>query len=570
MIGTEANVLDRILAERAARLKVAGATFGSRLPSLRSAPLVPLASPAPSGVAPGAGEHAPFQPAAQAHGPALFEIKRRSPSRGVIAEGLNAVEQAERYHRGGARAFSVLTESEWFGGSLEDLIAVKERFPDCAVLRKDFLQLPEELEVSFRAGADAVLLIAAALAREDIAAMLEQAAALGLAALVELHDRADLEKVAPLKPTLVGINSRDLRSFKVDKLTPPALAAEISWNCRLVFESGIGGYEDAYFAGCSGFHGVLVGESAMRNPERVPEILAGLEDAYGVARARGRSRVSACRGNPRFWGELASRRAALQMGRARPLVKICGLTTAADARLAAECGADLLGFVFADSPRRAEAALLEEIADLRCLKVAVVQADDARCSHQGSAHRRSGARHGRHPDGSTDARAAASPDTDTDTRADTRADTGRAELQPEVARLLERGLLDAVQFHGGEQPADCLALAYPYYKAVRVRDARDLELACEYRSPRVLIDAFDPERAGGTGKRINPELVRRAAERGALWLAGGLTPENIGAIVAEYRPELVDVSSGIEGAAGRKDPDKLKRYMEEIADVCTV
>ncbi len=537
MIGTEANMLDRILAERAARLKVAGATFGSRLPSLRSAPLVPLAppaSPASSGVAPGAGEHAPFQPAAQAHGPALFEIKRRSPSRGVIAEGLNAVEQAERYHRGGARAFSVLTESEWFGGSLEDLIAVKERFPDCAVLRKDFLQLPEELEVSFRAGADAVLLIAAALAREDIAAMLEQAAALGLAALVELHDRADLEKVAQLKPTLVGINSRDLRSFKVDKLTPPALAAEITWNCRLVFESGIGGYEDAYFAGCSGFHGVLVGESAMRNPERVPEILAGLEDAYGVARARGRSRVSACRGNPRFWGELASRRAALQMGRARPLVKICGLTTAADARLAAECGADLLGFVFAESPRRAEAALLEEIADLRCLKVAVVQADDARAG------------------------------------ADTARPDARTELQPEVARLLERGLLDAVQFHGGEQPADCLALAYPYYKAVRVRDARDLELACEYRSPRVLIDAFDPERAGGTGKRINPELVRQAAERGALWLAGGLTPENIGAIVAEYRPELVDVSSGLEGAAGRKDPDKLKRYMEEIADVCTV
>ncbi len=532
MSAERGDILRRILDDRCSRLAALGPQLGCTIPAERSVPVVP-------------------PPAATSRhgGPALFEIKRRSPSRGAIAAGLDAVAQAERYHLHAARAFSVLTESAYFGGSLDDLVAVKARFPGCCVLRKDFLQREDEIDVSYRAGADLVLLIAAALEEAELEALHAAASAQGIGALVELHDRADLEKVRGLKPPLVGINSRDLRTFRVDRLAPLALAAEIEWDCTLVYESGIGGYEDALVAAASGFEGVLVGEAAMRSPELVGEVLAGQSDGLaaasfkaGVSAAEGgnggdragkgqnggNSRRGAagfgrggCLGNPRFWAELMRRRAPAAHNCRRPLVKICGLVHADDGRLAAELGADVLGFVFADSPRRADPALLEELADLQCLKVAVVQ-------------------------------------------------SSAGGLAREVCRLLHAGLLDAVQFHGDEAPAQCLQRAFPYYKALRLRGTADLHAARTYGSPRVLVDAFDPHRAGGTGKRIAPELVQAAAEHGPLWLAGGLSPGNIAAIIRAYRPELVDVSSGVELTAGRKDAAKLERYMKEIRHAVTV
>ncbi|TVR87324.1 MAG: phosphoribosylanthranilate isomerase, partial [Spirochaetaceae bacterium] len=166
------------------------------------------------------------------------------------------------------------------------------------------------------------------------------------------------------------------------------------------------------------------------------------------------------------------------------------------------------------------------------------------------------------------------------------------DLPPEVQELLRAGLLDAVQLHGDERPEDCLSLGFPYYKALRLGGATGAnssggaagraagvaasgsgnqppERIRDYRCPRVLLDAFVPGQAGGTGKRIDRDLVEQAASMGPLWLAGGLNPDNIAEIIRDHRPELIDASSGLESAPGRKDPARMKRYFQEIQNATT-
>jgi indole-3-glycerol phosphate synthase/phosphoribosylanthranilate isomerase len=483
-----AGILERIVTRRRERVRGEGHTLGAAVPQVRRVPRVPF----------GEGQ-APFL---------ICEIKRRSPSSGDIAPGLDAGAQTDSYARAGVRHFSVLTEEDHFAGSLADLVAVKERHPDCAVLRKDFILDEQDLEVSDRAGADAVLLIAALHDTPSLARLGHRARELGLEVLVEVHDSEDLAKTRALQPRLVGINSRDLRTFRTDPLDTLALRSGINWPARAVFESGITTREEALVALSAGFEGLLVGEAVVRRPELASE----LQQALGSPLA-GR----------RFWPRLAARRAARLTGSCpdgrRPLVKICGLTRPEDARLAAGLGADLLGFVFAPSPRRAEPALLRELRDLPALKVGVVVGD-----------------------------------------------RGRPEaLAPGVRALLDQGLLDALQLHGEEGPAECLDFGFPYYKAVRIRKREEVARCRSYHSPRVLADAWSESARGGTGRRIREDLVAALAKQGPLWLAGGLGPDNVREAVRRYRPELVDASSLLEQAPGQKDRTLVERFFAEVA-----
>jgi indole-3-glycerol phosphate synthase/phosphoribosylanthranilate isomerase len=203
----------------------------------------------------------------------------------------------------------------------------------------------------------------------------------------------------------------------------------------------------------------------------------------------------------------------------RPLVKVCGITRTSDAEAARALGADALGFVLAPSKRRAEPSLLRDLEGLDILKIAVVVTGN---------------------------------------------DGGGRQLDPAVQELLARGLVDAVQFHGDETPEECADVAFPYFKALRIRGPGDVEALRYYRSPRVLADAWFPAAAGGTGSRIPAELAREAARTGPLWLAGGIRPENVGEILDGLAPELIDSSSGLEESPGRKDPARLKVFFEEI------
>jgi indole-3-glycerol phosphate synthase len=193
----------------------------------------------------------------------IAEFKRRSPSAGELREGADVAEVVRAYERAGAAALSVLTEGPHFGGSLEDLRAarVASALP---ILRKDFIVDPYQLHEAVASGADAVLLIVAALSRNDLASLHEQALALGLDALVEVHDAEELEVALSVGVELVGVNNRDLRDFSVDVTRTSLLMRQVPAGVTVVSESGIASSEQVRVLGREGVSAVLVGESLMR------------------------------------------------------------------------------------------------------------------------------------------------------------------------------------------------------------------------------------------------------------------------------------------------------------------
>ena len=196
------------------------------------------------------------------HPAVIAEIKRASPSAGEIAD-LDPGATARALERAGAAAVSVLTEPRHFDGSLSDLRAarMKAKVP---ILRKDFLVHPAQLIEARAAGADAVLLITACLSDSELRAMLQTASDLGLAALLETHSEADLERALASDAAIVGVNARDLESLDVDEDLALALAARIPADRTVVFESGIHTRAQVERALEAGAHAILVGEALMR------------------------------------------------------------------------------------------------------------------------------------------------------------------------------------------------------------------------------------------------------------------------------------------------------------------
>lgn len=193
----------------------------------------------------------------------IAEVKRASPSAGAIHAGLDAPAQARRYADAGAAAISVLTDGPGFGGSLDDLVAVRA-VVDVPLLRKDFVLDRYQLLEARAAGADAALLIVAALAPDALRRLLDGCAELGLSALVEAHDLAEAERAVAAGARIVGVNNRDLRTFQVDLAASerilPALPAEV----RGVAESGVRTPEDARRLRRAGAANLLVGEALVR------------------------------------------------------------------------------------------------------------------------------------------------------------------------------------------------------------------------------------------------------------------------------------------------------------------
>jgi indole-3-glycerol phosphate synthase len=220
----------------------------------------------------------PFADALARPGMAVIaEFKRRSPSAGSLREAPDLVEIVRAYERGGARALSVLTEGPNFGGSLDDLRAAKDAC-GLPVLRKDFVVDPYQVHEARAAGADAILLIVAALSQPDLARLHELAGEVGLDVLVEVHDAEELRRAAALGAPLIGVNNRDLRDFSVDVSRTFALLEQMPPGVTVVSESGIAAAEQLAELGRRGVEAVLVGESLMRaeHPEAaLRELLAG-------------------------------------------------------------------------------------------------------------------------------------------------------------------------------------------------------------------------------------------------------------------------------------------------------
>jgi indole-3-glycerol phosphate synthase len=196
----------------------------------------------------------------------IAEFKRRSPSAGALAEEVHVGEIVTAYEQGGASALSILTEELNFAGSLADLRAARQA-SELPILRKDFILDPYQLYEAVLAGADAVLLIVAALDSEQLAALHDEAHALGLDVLVEVHDHAELDAALAVHAEIVGINNRDLRDFSVDVRRTSRLLADIPGGVVVVSESGIAGPEQVAELEQQGVHALLVGEALMRAPD---------------------------------------------------------------------------------------------------------------------------------------------------------------------------------------------------------------------------------------------------------------------------------------------------------------
>jgi indole-3-glycerol phosphate synthase len=201
----------------------------------------------------------------------IAEIKRRSPSKGDLDPGLQADLVAKDYVTGGAACLSVLTDVDFFGGSVADLAAAREA-SGLPVLRKDFTVQEADVVDARLMGADAVLLIAAGLSDDELLACHARAGALGLAALVEVHDEEELSRALGVGAGLIGVNQRDLRTFQVDHERACTLAARIPPGVVAVAESGIRDAADARRLAEAGYDAILVGETLMRAADRTAQL----------------------------------------------------------------------------------------------------------------------------------------------------------------------------------------------------------------------------------------------------------------------------------------------------------
>ena len=203
----------------------------------------------------------------------IAEVKRRSPSKGDLAADLDPAEVAREYAEGGAACLSVLTDVDHFGGSPADLQAARAAVA-LPVIRKDFTVCLHDVYDARLMGADAVLLIAAALNDDELAGFAAAASDVGLTALFEIHDEAELERALAVDAKVIGVNQRDLVTFEVDQERAVRMAPQIPEGLVRVAESGVRGPEDAAILYAAGFDAILVGESVVTAGERAAAVRA--------------------------------------------------------------------------------------------------------------------------------------------------------------------------------------------------------------------------------------------------------------------------------------------------------
>ncbi len=401
----------------------------------------------------------------------VMEVKMASPSEGAIRAKADPAAQALAY-AGVADAISVLTDGPFFGGSLEDLAAVR-RVYDGPILAKDFVIDPRQVAEARAFGADAVLAMLSVLDDDAARTVLAAAEALGMDVLVEAHDAAEVRRAVALGAPLIGINNRDLRTLEVDLATTERLSHLVPADRILVAESGIATRADV-------------------------ERLASHADAFlvGTALMRAARPAEAAR--------------ALAFGR----VKVCGITSQADADAAVAAGASFLGLVMV--PGTPRAVTRETMAGISGAPLVGVF---------------------------------------------------RNAKLPEVAVAARELGLAAVQLHG-EEDADYLralrALLLPEETEIWATGAVGDDLpAPRDGADRILFDTKVSGRTGGTGQAFDWDRIRDRPELGAALLAGGLNPGNARE-AARVGAWALDLCSGVEASPGRKDPAKLAAFFEAL------
>ncbi|KAH6883125.1 anthranilate synthase component 2 [Alternaria rosae] len=454
----------------------------------------------------------------------MAEIKRASPSKGIISLSACAPAQARLYAKAGASTISVLTEPEWFKGSIDDLKAVRQSLEGMpnrpAVLRKEFIFEEYQILEARLAGADTVLLIVKMLDEAVLKKLYDYSRSLGMEPLVEVQNADETEIAVKLGAQVIGVNNRNLVNFEVDMETTNRLINMVPKETILCALSGIAGPKDVEPYIKSGVGAVLVGEALMR----------ASDTAQFIAELLGGS-------STKKTGTTSS-----------PMVKICGTRSAEAARAAIEAGADLIGMILAPGTKRtvtAETAL--EISETVHKTRKPVVSKSGLLAESKSAT--DFFEHG----------AARLVSSDSHALLVGVFRNQSLEYVLEQQRLLN---LDVVQFHGQEPLEWAKLVPVPVLRAF---NPHNLGIGSRGYHALPLLDAG----SGGSGQQLDLSDVKAvfAKDDGIkVILAGGLNPENVQPTLAgldEYRDRVhaVDVSSGVE-EDGQQSPDKIRAFIK--------
>eukprot|EP01083_Nonionella_stella_P098116 275834_1 len=470
----------------------------------------------------------------------MAEIKRKSPSKGLIAPGVDPFRQAEAYARGGAVAISVLTEPAFFDGSLEDLRGVRKVIDGMkdrpAVLLKDFVIDEYQIYEARSYGADTVLLIVSMYPEDELKRFIEVSRSLGMEPLVEVHTEPEMDVALSVGARVIGVNNRDLRTFKVDMDTTARLAQRIpdSSDVALCALSGIVTRAHVEHFAASGACACLIGETLMRssNPERALRELVGVE--------------------------------VDNSGNNAPLVKVCGVNDPAMGVSVAQSGADLIGLLMVPGRRRT---------------VSVKRASEivwqVRMSYMPPLVRAES------EDGATVMYVELPPST---SKSDwfsawrREIDSSIKRRRPlivgvfldqtaeEINAIAEEVDLDLIQLHGSEGFEFARKLCRPVIRTVHVSAGDDATSVLKKIQAgdvaAILLDAkIGDSTDGGTGKTFDWDVAAGVAKEIPIILAGGLTPSNVSLAVNQVSPWAVDVASGCE-TSGRKDLAKVNAFVK--------
>ncbi|CAG8775103.1 1231_t:CDS:1 [Gigaspora margarita] len=494
--------------------------------------------------------------------PAIFaEVKRASPSKGNIDPSANAAEQALKYAKAGASVISVLTESKWFKGSLNDMRQVRDVLATIpnrpAILRKDFILDTYQIMEARLFGADTILLIVAILTDDQLTKLYKFSKHLGMEPLVEVNNREEMERAVKLGAKVIGVNNRNLHTFDVDMNTTSMLADMVPEGVILAALSGITGRDDVVTYRKQGVKALLIGEALMKAKNKrtfIHELLELEESPKPTVKVKAPP---------------------------SPLVKICGVSTVDAAIAAADAGADFIGLIFAKSKRQVQIdQALEIVSVIREIQSEKAQ-DKIELTEQ-----------------SQEDVIKLSGNDDWFKLQASRINNSRKPLLVGVfqnqsleyiTNILDHLKLDLVQLHGDEPLDMAKFLPVPVIKAFHVdNDFTNPTLVTQpgYNAlclldTKVPLVSNDKEEeveenkkyipAGGSGKTFDWNIALKIKESVSkkriggkngfpLILAGGLTPSNVIKAIEKVKPWAVDVSSGVE-TDGEKDLEKIKDFI---------
>lgn len=419
----------------------------------------------------------------------IAEVKRASPSKGLLVPHLDPVNLARLYEAHGAAAISVLTEPNFFLGAPEYLTAIKEAV-SVPVLRKDFIFDEYQVYEARAWGADAILLICALLDDTQLRHLLHVANEQRMRCLVEVHSYAEAQRAVNAGAVIIGVNSRDLGTFEMHPYLIRDIRGLIPPQRVVIAESGISTEADARRLARYNVQGMLVGESLVVSndvPAQMRALLAGANESTQV--------------------------------------KICGLRTIEAINTTLEAGVDMMGLVFYEPSHRYISPQHVQPLLQACERFVAPSKGQTTPDLVG---------------------VFVNKDADF------------------INEVIEQAGLHFVQLHGTEPPELCQQIRRPVIKALHVRNKTDLEASKRYQHIvwRLLLDTPTPA-WGGTGVTHDWELARIAAQDTPIFLAGGLTPENIATAVQQIRPWGVDVSSGVE-TDKQKDVAKIRAFVHNV------